>query len=79
MAMTGFTSERMALWMFEHVEARRAVGVAVAAARLVVLVAARAEGLVAGAGEHHHAHLGMVAAVGQGVEDFGVGQGRKAL
>ena len=55
----------------EHVEAGHAVVPHVAAAALDVHVAAAAEGLVARAGENHHAHVGHVAAQAQGVAHFG--------
>ena len=63
----------------EHVEAAGALGVDVAVVAANALVAARAEGLGAGAGEDDHADLGSSRATSNALDISNTVVGRKAL
>ena len=57
----------------EHIEARYTVGAYIASVAFYVHVAARAEGFVAGTGQHHYVDVLTFTAVQQGVAYFGCG------
>ena len=63
----------------EHAQTGHAGIVYIAAAALHVHVAARAEGLVAGAGEQHHAYALGLAAVGEGLRELQRGPGGEGV
>ncbi len=63
----------------EHVEAGHPVVIDIAAHTFHFLVAARAEGLVACAGEDDDPYVGSFAAMGHGVEHLKVGLGTEGV
>ena len=58
----------------EHIESRSALTVAITAEGLIVLVASRAECLVACSGKHYHSYVAAFAADVEGIEHLGVGE-----
>ena len=63
----------------EHVETRHTVAADIAAAALDVHIAACTEGFVACAGQDDHADVLRLAAIAEGIADFGCGQRREGV